>query len=39
QASAAIGTSFFCTAFDDVGAAAIIRVTWVGLGEFDYTIE
>lgn len=39
QAPAAVGTSFVCTAYDDVGPAALIRVTWVGIGEFDYTIE
>ena len=28
-----------CTAYDEIGPAALIRVTWVGLGEFDYTID
>lgn len=39
EAPGAIGSSFFCTAYDGVDPAAIIRVTWVGLGEFDYVIE
>jgi Meckel syndrome type 1 protein len=39
QASAAVGSSFVCTAYDEIGPAALIRVTWVGLGEFDYSIE
>ena len=39
EAPAAIGSSFVCTAYDEVGPAALIRVTWVGLGEFDYTLE
>jgi hypothetical protein len=39
EASAAIGSSFVCTAYDEIGPAALIRVTWVGLGEFDYAVE
>ena len=39
QASAAVGSSFVCTAYDEIGPAALIRVTWVGLGEFDYVVE
>ncbi len=39
EAPGAVGSSFFCTGYDEAGPAAIIRVTWVGLGEFDYAIE
>lgn len=39
EAPGAIGSSFVCTAYDDLGPAALIRVTWVGLGDFDYEIE
>lgn len=36
QASASLGTSFVCTAYDEVGPAALIRVTWTGVGDFRY---
>ncbi len=39
QASASLGSSFVCTASDDVGPAALIRVTWTGLGDFTYEFE
>jgi len=28
-----------CTASDDVGPAALIRVTWTGVGDFSYAFE
>lgn len=39
QASASLGSSFVCTASDDVGPAALIRVTWTGVGDFSYAFE
>lgn len=39
QASASLGASFVCTASDDVGPAALIRVTWTGVGDFTYAFE
>ena len=40
EAPAALGSSFICTAYDEVGPAALIRVTWTGLGGgFDYELE
>lgn len=39
QASAAVGSSFVCTAYDEVGPVALVRVTWSALGEFTYTVE
>lgn len=39
QASASLGSSFVCTAYDDVGPAALIRVTWTGVGDFTYAFE
>jgi len=40
EASAAIGSSFVCTAYDEVGAVALIRVTWTGFGgAFSYALE
>jgi len=39
QASGALGSSFVCTAYDEVGPAALIRVTWTGVGDFSYAFE
>jgi hypothetical protein len=39
QASASLGSSFVCTAYDEVGPAALIRVTWTGVGDFTYAFE
>ena len=40
EATATIGSSFVCTAYDEVGPVALIRVTWTGLGgAFDYSLE
>ncbi len=39
QASASLGASFVCTAYDEVGPAALIRVTWTGVGDFTYAFE
>lgn len=40
EASAALGSSFVCTAYDEVGPAAVIRVTWSGVGgAFEYALE
>ena len=39
-ASSALGTSFVCTAYDEVGPAALLRVTWTGVaGEFAFDLE
>lgn len=39
QASVAAGSSFVCTAYDEVGPVALVRVTWSALGEYTYEIE
>ncbi len=39
-APAGMGTSFVCTAYDEVGPAAVIRVTWSSVpGVFEYALE
>lgn len=39
-APAALGSSFVCTAYDEVGPAALLRVTWSGVpGDFSYAFE
>ncbi|UTT62571.1 DUF2510 domain-containing protein [Microcella humidisoli] len=40
QATFAVGASFVCTAYDDVGPASLIRVTWSSLtGDFTHAFE
>ncbi len=40
QASGSLGSSFVCTAYDEVGPAALLRVTWTGVaGDFSYEFE
>lgn len=39
QASVAVGSSFVCTAYDEVGPVALVRVTWSALGEYTYEVE
>ncbi|WP_439565073.1 DUF2510 domain-containing protein [Microcella sp.] len=40
QVPGSLGSSFVCTAYDEVGPAALLRVTWSGVpGSFTYEIE
>ncbi len=40
EASASLGATFVCTAYDEVGPAALLRVTWTGVsGDFTYAFE
>ena len=40
EAPGALGSSFVCTAYDEVGPAALLRVTWTGVaGDFSYAFE
>ncbi|UYN84034.1 MAG: DUF2510 domain-containing protein [Microcella sp.] len=40
ETTAAVGASFVCTAYDEVGPVALVRVTWSGLpGVFSFALE
>jgi hypothetical protein len=39
EASVSVGSSFVCTAYDEVGPVALVRVTWSAFGDHSYTIE
>lgn len=40
EASASFGATFVCTAYDEVGPAALLRVMWTGVaGDFTYAFE
>lgn len=40
ETTAAVGASFVCTAYDEVGPVALVRVTWSGVpGVFSFALE